>query len=348
MEQRNHSVTIAKALAIILMVVGHSGSPDCLSFLSLIRMPVFFVMSGYCFKAKYLTDARTFLKRRITGIYWPFVKWMLFFTLMHNAFFGLGLYDDTFSFRGWAPLHQYELAETIERSIKIVFGMNGYECLCNGYWFLKTLFWGSIIFYILKRTRINDYVLLALLVAFATVAPYFGFRIPWFDIMERDFLAAAFILTGNVYRESGLKFEERRWLIAPLLAIVVTTSFFLKTDMQSLWCTRVIPYYLVALCGTMMVFTIAHWLNSANGKIRDFLVFTGGNTFNVLTWHFLSFRLVSLVLIVVLGLPWDRLAHYPVIADEGVRWWAWPLYTIIGVALPVGLRWCFASLKTRR
>lgn len=347
-KQRNHNVTIAKGIAIILMVAGHSGYPDSLSFLSLIRMPLFFVMSGYCFKSSYLDDARTFIRRRMTGIYWPFVKWMLFFTLMHNVFFSIGLYDDHFSYRGWEPLYRYELTEIIERSFKIVFGMNGYECLCNGYWFLKSLFWGSLIFYALKCTRLNRYIALALLLAFATIAPYYGFRIPWFDIMERDFLAAAFIYTGNIYRELELKYEENHCIIAPLLLVVIITSFFLKTDMQSLWCTRVIPYYMVALCGILMIFSISHWLNGLSGRIHDALVFTGNNTFNVLTWHFLSFRLFSLLLILLLDLPWDRLAHYPVIADKWIQWWAWPLYTIVGVGIPLGLKWLIDALKARR
>ena len=69
----NSGVTIAKAIAIILMVLGHSGCPDAVNhFLGLMRMPLFFLMSGYCFKAKYLTDGGKYLRRRVTGVYVPY------------------------------------------------------------------------------------------------------------------------------------------------------------------------------------------------------------------------------------------------------------------------------------
>lgn len=42
--KRDNSVTIAKAIAIILMVMGHSGCPDGINhYLGMIRMPLFFL-----------------------------------------------------------------------------------------------------------------------------------------------------------------------------------------------------------------------------------------------------------------------------------------------------------------
>lgn len=73
--ERNNAVTIAKAIAIILMVMGHSKCPIVINhMLDLFLMPLFFIMSGYCFKDKYLTDGIGFIKQRIKGIYLPYIK----------------------------------------------------------------------------------------------------------------------------------------------------------------------------------------------------------------------------------------------------------------------------------
>ena len=60
---RDNSISIAKGIAIILMVLGHAQCPELLNrYLSMMRMPLFFFMSGYCFKIKYMDDGRGYLK----------------------------------------------------------------------------------------------------------------------------------------------------------------------------------------------------------------------------------------------------------------------------------------------
>lgn len=59
----NGSVSIAKAIGIFLMVLGHAGLWDsALNYIAMFHMPLFFFMSGFCFKEKYLTDISTFVK----------------------------------------------------------------------------------------------------------------------------------------------------------------------------------------------------------------------------------------------------------------------------------------------
>ena len=73
---RNTVISICKALAIILMVIGHADCPGWLSaFLYEFHMPVFFVTAGYFFSVRYLSDEATFVKKRLRGLYVPFVKW---------------------------------------------------------------------------------------------------------------------------------------------------------------------------------------------------------------------------------------------------------------------------------
>ena len=55
MTDRNHTITLLKAFAIILVVMAHAGSPVYLSrFSYMIGVSLFFMASGYFFKEKYV------------------------------------------------------------------------------------------------------------------------------------------------------------------------------------------------------------------------------------------------------------------------------------------------------
>ena len=90
---RKNYLTLVKALGIILMVIGHSGCPVFLHrFIYYFHMPLFFACSGYFFGIiKNRTDLLTFAKKRISGLYMPYVKWSLLFLIAHNLFFELNI-----------------------------------------------------------------------------------------------------------------------------------------------------------------------------------------------------------------------------------------------------------------
>ena len=66
----------------------------------------------------------------------------------------------------------------------------------------------------------------------------------------------------------------------------------------------------------------------------------------ILTWHFLSFKIVSIVLIYCYGLPVKELACFPVI-DMNSQW-LWAVYGIIGVGVPLICAYIWGNLKKLR
>ena len=72
---RDTTISIAKGIAIILMVIAHAEAPGWLCrFIFEFHMPLFFITAGYFFSLRYLNDEAIFVKKRIKGLYWPFVK----------------------------------------------------------------------------------------------------------------------------------------------------------------------------------------------------------------------------------------------------------------------------------
>ena len=176
----------------------HILMPEILAF----HMPLFFFMSGYCFKEKYLSPPPPiiFINKRIWGLYMPYIKWSLLFLLLHNIFYYLNIYNDEYGFRGEVS-YLYTLREYAKRCVQIVIGLHGHEQLLGGYWFIPQLLYASVIgFYTIKYIK-NVYVGLALTLGITIVASAFNFKFPFWNIKSLTFLSTVFFLMGYVYRK---------------------------------------------------------------------------------------------------------------------------------------------------
>ena len=81
--QYDNSVSFAKGIGIILMVLGHTYfSVYGFRFIYIFHMPLFFFVSGYCFREAHLKDFRTYAGKRIKRLYIPFIKYALLFLIL--------------------------------------------------------------------------------------------------------------------------------------------------------------------------------------------------------------------------------------------------------------------------
>ena len=345
-ETRNLGVSIAKGLTIILMVLGHTSSfPIINDFLLLMRMPLFFVMSGYCFKTKYLTDGSKYLSRRVTGIYWPYVKWSLVFLILHNFFFKIHFYEPGMMV-GEASIVPYGWTEMLLHGGAIVVAMQGHDTLLGGYWFLHDLFFGSLLFYVGLKVLKNRYVSALVWLLLATVLAYTGWYVKYVGINSHLFLAAFFITVGHCYRLGEWKWAGKWWYIVSSVVTVFCVSLFWHSDMVSYRGWEVFAYSACAIAGALMLFGVGEKIAQHSGKIVDFLCFTGGKTFNVLTWHFVALKLVSMAIILIYGLPIERLASFPAIKEFSRTFW-WVVYFCVGVGVPLLWSYYYDKVKLK-
>ena len=254
-------VTIAKGVGILLMVAAHAGIPDMISkFIVMFHMPLFFFMSGYCFKEKYLLPFThyIFINKRIKGLYIPFVKYQLPFLLFHNVFFYLNIYNDEYGFHGEVS-HLYKLRDYVIKCVRIVIGFHGGEQLLGGYWFLPQLFYASVIgFFAIKYVR-NIYVSVIMAFLATIVTSYLHLGIPFWRIGSLALLATTFFLLGYMYKKKINNWH--RWHLALLFAVVVAIgSVYWPTTMLSYEAQEVPLYVATAFCGTLMTLTLSQWL----------------------------------------------------------------------------------------
>ena len=149
--KRDTRISIAKALGIIFVVMAHTDGHGLLnSFIYEFHMPLFFICAGYFFSLKYLTQEGKFIGKRLTGLYVPFVKWSVFFLVIHNLMFKIGILNEQYGNWTGGVTHPYTWQTAQQRLWNIFFSMGGYdEFLAGAFWFFRGLFVASLLYLLL-------------------------------------------------------------------------------------------------------------------------------------------------------------------------------------------------------
>lgn len=326
---RDVTLDIAKALCIVLMVVGHSGCPDYLHrFIYMFHMPCFFFISGWLLNDKHISNLKTGLLKKAKGSYWPFIKWQLIFLLCHNLFARLHIYSEYYS------LHDFSL-----KAVRIL-TMTGGEQLLGGFWFLISLFWASVatllyVALLYKRKYLTIFsmwggVILILLLAMAE--EYIPIKLPA-QFGSQTILATAFYMSGYSCKQMKFSFCKPPFIGIALLTLPAIVALLTHLSMNTTG-AKIIVFYPVALAGIVGTLILSSWL-SRQALVRNYLANIGRKTLYILTFHFLVFKLVSYAYIRLVGRPIAELAQFPVLQDTAN--WLWVIYTIVGVGVSVGL-----------
>lgn len=324
MSQNNKSeiVSIAKGIGIILMVIGHSGCPPYLhDFIYVFHMPLFFFISGYCFKEKYLYNVKGFCFRRLKGLYIPFVKYSLLFLLLHNIFYSIKVYNS-----------YYNLNEILDRTIHIVFSMTGNDALLGGYWFLRVLLYSSICsLFLIKYIKKLKY-----LIAGVTFCSFLfslaQLRVPFIGNVSLVLFATSLFLVGVLFQ----KYNFNKWYTSSVGILfcffcVSVDSLYFNTEMLKYTYKEFIPFWISSIWGILMILGLCCRIK---GYIKEFLLWVGKNTLSILTWHFICFKFVSLLIIYIYDIPAELLANFPIINEYANNGW-WIIYSISGIIIPL-------------
>lgn len=107
---------------------------------------------------------------------------------------------------------------------------------------------------------------------------------------------------------------------------------------------RFIPYIITAVLASWSFYSLFDKMKSSQGKFAKILDFIGKNTLTILTWHFLAFKLVSLLIIDIYDLPKERLAEFPVITEYSQQGW-WIAYFMVAMVVTCGIAYCNKWIK---
>lgn len=348
----NTTISHLKAFCIMMVVLGHCNCSIeyVMQFLGMFRMPLFFFVSGYCFKKSSLDNPGRYFYRRFKGVYWPFVKWCLVFMLLHNIFIHIELYN--------AETPRYGFIDYISQSFYIIGHMLETEQLMGAYWFLAALFAGSIMSWVIMKLipKIEVGAIVALLIAivFNSVQDYLPLDNPIFKfipfsyilISARTFQVAFLIIAGHWFADKKIK--AFGWITILFITIITFVGSFywrINTGLMFFENSRFIPYQVTGVLFTWCLYSFfSHWKETESFLFKT-MTYIGRNTLTVLTWHFISFKLVSLLIIAIYGLPYDSLSEFPVIHEYAAKGW-WLAYFSVSMLICCGIAYCNKWIKS--
>lgn len=157
-KERTHWIDVLKGVGILLVLIGHCNIDNINGYIYLFHMPLFYIISGFCWNTeKYTkhTQFKDYFKRKFNSFIIPYFK-IAFFCLL---FYILVVY----------PLSSLSTTEFKEQILKFLFGIFIYsrgtmEWLpyCSPIWFLSALFFSELYLFFTMRAKYPILVVLCI------------------------------------------------------------------------------------------------------------------------------------------------------------------------------------------
>lgn len=294
-------------------------------------MPLFFIISGYLFKYRYIYEKWTFVKKRLKSLYLPFIKYNIVFILLHNLFLNIHLIKG----------YDYDFVEIVKRLLFAALCMRNSETLLGGFWFLQVLFISSMMILLIISFTKNKHACALFLLGVTIFVSYLNTIYPIPSVFVKICYAIVFLFIGISLKDYSKCFENKKLIIPSLIIVLLHSVFCFSSFDNSIW--YFVPFFIISgLAGTIMTLNIS---NSLAGNVKRFFCYAGDNSLTVLALHLISFKFCSLLLIIINNYPVDYLEKTPTIT--GVAH-AYLLYSIFGVCIPLIITFICSKLTTKK
>lgn len=268
MENKKERLTyldVAKGIGILLVVIGHVYAFNrqivdrfFVIWLYSFHMPLFFIISGMLIAYKDEKDIWKFVKKRIKGILIPYV----FFSI--------------FSIIVFAIVNDFS-REVFVQNVKATICGVGIDTL----WFLPALFFGEVIFFVLRNLLKNKYVICIISAIIYTLG---NFMMKDYGLiclfLGRICIAVGFIMIGN-YTMNLIR--KRNMPLYGLIVIAILSVILSKinglVDLNNLVFNNHILYLINSLIGTYLILEISKLIDI------DEITYWGRNTLIVMATH---------------------------------------------------------------
>lgn len=243
---RDKRIDIAKAIGIILVVLGHAGMPHS-SILFRFHMALFFALSGYCFRDKHIASLKNllmYIKNKIIGLYIPFIVFNGITLLLRSFLIEINIYtnnerflEETFGGNAYGLTVPLSLQEMKLYFINIL-KFQGESQLGGATWFLRVLFgiticWAIINFFFKTIARFDEHERFLMNVIVSGMSLWIAYIWMKNDIhfpMQFETVVTVYtVYTIGYYLQTCYK---NRALIQDLIIAILTFGILLYCDMR--------------------------------------------------------------------------------------------------------------------
>jgi len=327
---RQEWVDIYKAIAIILVVVGHATGQFNM-YIYQFHVAAFFFISGWV--ANFDRDNfLTYLCKKVTSLLIPLFTMVILFWLLKSAFIYLNVDSKLFG-------NQNSLMETTESFWKT----GSMDSFLGPAWFVVILFFASLISHFLYKISGKNVIIFLILTIFLYVYSWEKMKrgeisLPYGiekALVAQGYFGIAFITKKNF---SNYKIKNIR-IVSLIMFLFTTLNMYLINEysngqhLMDLAGRNV--YHLgwssiAVLNGIIWLCSFSQLISFINVEyIKKLFLFLGKNTMGIMLLHFLGFKLVTLMLYFIKEVPFDMLQNIIPNANVSLKWW-W-LYTLVSI-----------------
>lgn len=327
--ERNSSIDIMKGFAIILMLFIHAPFVNLGITLSFV-VPVFFMVSGvFLPSCETGSDLRIFILKKIKSLYIPYITTNLIFLAFHNLFVRLNFYTDSQDFLAAFPdailYSEYTFIQFMKRTALILSTAGGTQ-LGGATWFLRSLFFSSILYEILNyafaKLNVNKLLFHWIFGFVFLIVSYYFSRIEILIFEKNIFLWVNQVLSPYILFCIGkalfdlLSKTKRNWIylltvVAGLIVLAVMNHVDVNFNIAFGKIVQINWFLLSSVAGFAFLFALSFFVEKCRSS--GFLVLTGKYTIYVLCLHLLFYKFVTLFFVKLHSLPDIYIAACPTI-----------------------------------
>ena len=361
---RDDLIDLVKGIGIVLMVVRHAKAPYS-EIVLLFHMALFFIASGYLYKSDKINNIlglQKYIVKKIKGLWLPYFLYSVLFILLNNVFIYLNIYSDNPLFI--AEAEKYNLDAAVLGSLMGITGIfnmilkavyfNGNTQIGGALWFFQTLFLVLVLYAVIDlliKKLFNTEKTMIFKGGVAIVLLIIGYLFCLKGIsakgMNRVCSVYCLIYIGELFREVSLipimynyrndKVENTNLfrnltviILCLLILIFANTKGYISVVDN--YIQNPIFFLVVSIVGWILINGVAIILLKIDMSISRLIKYISIHSVSIIALHFLAFKVVNLIGIIVYDIDIYMLAAFPVLFNKGF-WWI--IYTFVGVMLPL-------------
>jgi fucose 4-O-acetylase-like acetyltransferase len=340
MKKRDIFCDILKGLGIITVVLGHCGTYSIVAIcLNYWHMGLFFFISGLLYKEEYSHNPYIYIGKNLKNLYIPMAKYIILFILLHNLFLKINIYSILKNMPDIYPTVKYSLYDTLNYIFSTIFQASYPNELVGAIWFVLPLIASMSIFCFIKYycLKFNENeILLFFTVLFLGIIGVLFSKCNWKFSWRVDIAlySLPLVYMGNFLQRHKTLFNKLLSIKYFVISIVVIIFLMIKGHRIS---------YVNAVLGNIFYFYSGIFsgiiiniyftkiiLKFFNKKLINLLSILGKNSFNIMTLHFLAFKVSNLIDVIYNKRPFYMISKYPFSNNK-----LWVLNLIVGISFPV-------------